>query len=49
LLYGRDERVLEAADLLKEHRDITVLLTPGAEVAPPRCTDVPVVRGVVRC
>jgi len=48
LLYGRDERVLEAADLLREHLDLTVLLTPDAVIAPPRASDVPVVRGVIR-
>ena len=31
LIYGCDERVLEAAELLKDHLDITVLIKP------PRC------------
>jgi ferredoxin len=48
LLYGKDERVLEAAELLKDHLDITVLLAPGAGVAPPRVTEYPVVRGAIR-
>jgi ferredoxin len=48
LLYGRDERVIEAARLLQEHLDLTVLLTPGADVAPPHVTDYPVVRGTIR-
>jgi Na+-translocating ferredoxin:NAD+ oxidoreductase RNF subunit RnfB len=48
LIYGKDERALEAADLLKEHLDITVLLKPGAEVTPPKVTEYPVVRGTVR-
>ena len=48
LLYGSDERVIEAAQLLKEHLDITVLLTPGALAAPPRVTAFPVVRGTIR-
>jgi len=48
LLYGKDERVIEAAQLLKEHLDITVLLTPGAIAAPPRVTAFPVVRGRIR-
>jgi ferredoxin len=48
LLYGADERVLEAAQLLKDHLDITVLIKPGVEVAPPRVTEFPVVRGTIR-
>ena len=48
LVYGRDERAVEAADLLKEHLDVTVLLKPPAAVAPPRSTEFPVVRGIVR-
>src|SRR4051794_3173108 len=48
LIYGRDERALEAAKLLADHLDITVLLTPEADVAPPRVTDFPVVRGTIR-
>ena len=48
LLYGKDERVIEAARLLQDHLDITVLLRPGADVAPRRVTDFPVVRGTIR-
>jgi ferredoxin len=48
LLYGKDERVIEAARLLQNDLDVTVLLTPNAEVAPPRVTEFPVVRGIVR-
>lgn len=48
LLYGKDERVLEAADLLKEHLDLTVLLASGADVPPRRVTEYPVVRGTIR-
>lgn len=48
LLYGADERALEAAQLLKDHLDITVLLKPGVDVAPPRVTEFPVVRGTIR-
>ena len=48
LLYGKDERVLEAAELLKEHLDITVMVTPAADIAPPRVTGFPVVRGTIR-
>ena len=43
LVYGRDERAIEAASLLKDHLDVTVLIKPPADVAPPRVTDFPVV------
>ena len=48
LLYGKDEQVIEAAKLLKDHLDITVLIKPDAEVAPVRVTEFPVVNGVIR-
>lgn len=48
LLYGADERVLEVAELLKDHLDLTVLIKPGATIAPPRVTEFPVVRGFIR-
>ncbi|HEX5516995.1 MAG TPA: 4Fe-4S dicluster domain-containing protein [Pseudolabrys sp.] len=48
LLYGKDERVIEAAELLKEHLDVTVLIKAGSELAPRRVTEFPVVRGVIR-
>jgi ferredoxin len=48
LVYGRDERAIEAAGLLKEHLDITVLLTRPDQVAPPRTTDFPIVKGTIR-
>src|SRR5260370_747281 len=48
LIYGRDEQAIEAGNLLKDHLDVTVLVKPPAEVAPPRVTAVPVVQGAVR-
>ena len=48
LLYGKDERVIEAAELLKEQLDVTVLIKAGAELAPRRVTEFPVVKGVIR-
>jgi ferredoxin len=48
LLYGKDEQVIEAANLLKEHLDVTVLIKPETEVAPMRVTEFPVVKGKVR-
>jgi ferredoxin len=48
LLYGADERVLEAAKLLKDHLDITVLIKRPGSVMPPRVTEFPVVQGTIR-
>jgi ferredoxin len=48
LVYGRDECAIEAADLLKDHLDITVLIRPPAAVMPPRVTEYPVVKGLIR-
>ncbi|MBV8336631.1 MAG: 4Fe-4S ferredoxin, partial [Alphaproteobacteria bacterium] len=48
LVYGRDERAIEAASLLKEHLDVTVLLTQPDQVVPPRTADFPVAKGTIR-
>ncbi|PSC04260.1 4Fe-4S ferredoxin [Alsobacter soli] len=48
LIYGRDERAIEAAEALSDRLDVTVLLTGEQDVTPPRAWDVPVVRGTVR-
>jgi len=48
LLYGKDERVIEAAELLKEQLDVTVLVKSGFELAPRRVTEFPIVKGVIR-
>ena len=48
LVYGRDERAIEAANLLKDHLDITVLITGTTGLPPPRVTDFPVVKGTIR-
>ena len=48
LIYGRDEQAIEAGNLLKDHLDVTVLIKPPAEVAPPRVTEFPVVQGAIR-
>ena len=48
LIYGRDERAIEAAALLKQQLDVTVLIVPPADIIPPRLDDVPVVKGRVR-
>jgi ferredoxin len=48
LIYGRDEQAITAANLLKDHLDVTVLIRSPADVAPPRVTDFPVVTGTIR-
>jgi ferredoxin len=47
LICGRDETALEAAKLLKDHLDVTVLIEPQATIAPPRTTIFPVAKGKV--
>jgi ferredoxin len=47
LIYGRDESAVEAANLLKDHLDITVLVKPPAAIPPPRSTEFPIVRGTI--
>src|SRR5262245_8091965 len=48
LIYGRDERAIEAGNLLQAHLDVTVLIAPPADVAAGRNTEFPVVRGTIR-
>jgi ferredoxin len=49
LIYGRDEQTLAAADLLKDHFDVTVLIRPPADNIMPRMvTEFPVVKGAIR-
>ena len=48
LVYGRDERAIEAAKLLADHLDVTVLLSRPQDIAPPRATEFPVVKGTIR-
>jgi ferredoxin len=48
LIYGCDETALEAAGLLKDHLDVTVLLRRPIDMAPPRVTEFPVVVGRIR-
>jgi ferredoxin len=48
LIYGRDEQAIDAAGLLKEHLDLTVLIAPPAAVMPLRVTEFPVVQGRIR-
>jgi ferredoxin len=48
LVYGCDEGAIEAASLLQNRLDVTVLIVPPAAIAPPRRTDFPVVKGTIR-
>ena len=48
LVYGRDERAIEASSLLKEHLDITALITRPDNLTPPRTTEFPIVKGTIR-
>lgn len=45
LVYGRDERALEAAEQLRSRLDVTVLLAEAPDVLPPRRMEVPVFKG----
>lgn len=48
LIYGRDERAIEAGEMLKDHLDVTVMVAQPRDIAPPRVTDFPVVKGTIR-
>ncbi len=47
LIYGRDERALDAARQLNGRLDVTVLLTKPGEVMPPRVSAVPLFKGTI--
>jgi ferredoxin len=48
LIYGRDERAIEAAEILRDHLDVTVLVSDPAGLLPRRRSDYPVVKGRIR-
>lgn len=48
LIYGRDESAVEAGKLLADHLDVTVLISKPGDIAPPRVTDFPIVKGTIR-
>ena len=48
LIYGRDEKAIEAADLLKDHLDVTVLITKARDLSPRKVTEFPVVKGTIK-
>jgi ferredoxin len=47
LVYGRDEKAIEAAKLLKDRLDVTVLLSKPAAVEPARTSEFPVAKGTI--
>ena len=48
LIYGTDERAIEAGKLSAEHLDITVLISRPKTLAAPRVTEFPVVKGTIK-
>jgi ferredoxin len=48
LIYGSDERAIEAGALLQDHLDVTVLIKPPAAIAPLRAREFPVAKGKVQ-
>lgn len=48
LVYGCDERAIEASDLLKEHLDVTTLVTRPDDLTPQRATEYPIAKGTIR-
>jgi ferredoxin len=48
LVYGRDEQAIEAAQLLKDHLDVTVMITRRAALTPPRVNEFALVKGTIR-
>ena len=49
LIYGRDERAIEAGKLLADHLDVTVHdHADRSRSTPPRATSFPIVKGTIR-
>ena len=48
LIYGRDERAIEAAALLKDHLDVTVMITATSNFSGSGVYEFPIVRGFIR-
>jgi hypothetical protein len=48
LIYGSDERAIEAGHLLEEELDVTVLIKPSAVLGPWGISAFPVARGAIR-
>jgi ferredoxin len=48
LIYGRDEQATAAANLLKDHLDVTVMISNPGALTPGRTNEFPVVKGTIR-
>jgi ferredoxin len=48
LIYGRDNQAIETANLLKDHLDVTVMITKPVALMPGRVNEFPVVKGTIR-
>src|SRR5260370_15376848 len=48
LIYGRDERAIEAGRLLADHLDVTVMIRQPTHIQPPAATSFPIVKGTIR-
>jgi ferredoxin len=48
LIYGRGEQALEAAALLKDHLDVTVMIMAAEVISPPPVNEFPIVRGSIQ-
>jgi len=48
LIYGCDEQAIETANLLKDHLDVTVMITEPVALTPGRVNEFPVVKGTIR-
>jgi ferredoxin len=48
LVYGSDERAIEAARLLADRLDVTVLLSRPGAVPSPKTTEFPIAKGTIR-
>ena len=47
LIYGRDDKAIEAARRLADRLECTVLLSEPGDIVPPRLTEVPIFRGTI--
>jgi ferredoxin len=48
LVYGCDESAIEAGNRLREHLDVTVVVTAPKELTPPRIAEFPIAKGTIR-
>jgi ferredoxin len=48
MVYGRDAQAIDAAQLLKDHLDVTVMISRPVEIDPPRVDEFPILQGKIR-